>query len=88
MTRKILSGEAKWIELYSRCPFPDKYRHFLTVKAAARNQEDQLAWVGLVENRMRLFLSAVERDRSIDLVHICLKQYAWKTWSVRVIGEV
>lgn len=62
---RILTGQAQWLDLFEPLNFFSKYRHFLCVIGT-----DQAEWIGLLESKMRLFVQALERQASIQLVHL------------------
>lgn len=70
VTEEILRGNADWNELFSENVFFPTYKHFLVLKISAKNQDNLYKWKGIVESRIRLLVSDLEKNPTIDLIHV------------------
>lgn len=70
---KIEAGKAEWKDLFEPLNFFGKYKHFLSVICS-----DQAEWIGLLESKVRLLVQALERQASIQLVHLNPNSYEHK----------
>ena len=71
----ILDGEATWETLFQPVPFFSRYKHFLMVMSKACTEQDHIDWAGLVEARLRLLVTNLEKQQSIRLAHPCSKSF-------------
>lgn len=47
-----------------------RYRHFIVLLVSSQSAEDHLEWCGLVESKVRLLISNLERNQHISLAHV------------------
>lgn len=67
---KIFTGQLQWKDLFSRHTFfTQGYKYYLGIIAASRSKEAQLVWSGLVESKVRLLVSQLETQGSIEIAH-------------------
>ncbi len=67
---KIFTGQLQWKDLFSRHTFfTQGYKYYLSIIAASRSKEAQLVWSGLVESKVRLLVSQLETQGSIEIAH-------------------
>lgn len=67
---KIFTGQLQWRDLFSRHTFfTQGYKYYLGIIAASRSKEAQLVWSGLVESKVRLLVSQLETQGSIEIAH-------------------
>jgi len=67
---KIFTGQLQWKDLFSRHTFfTQGYKYYLSIIAASRTKEAQLIWSGLVESKVRLLVSQLETQGSIEIAH-------------------
>lgn len=55
-----------------------RYRHFIVLLVSSNNTTDQVPWAGLVESKIRLFVSSLERNPHINLAHVNPKSYSYE----------
>ncbi|XP_022253955.1 poly(A) polymerase type 3-like [Limulus polyphemus] len=70
LTDDIILGKADWSKLFEPSNFFAKYKHFIVLQAAASSKDHHLEWHGLVESKIRILISNLERHPSIALAHI------------------
>ena len=70
----ICSSKATWDKLFETPNFFAKYKHFIVLEASSATEEDQLEWYGLVESKVRMLVTNLERD-AIELAHVWPKSY-------------
>lgn len=56
VTQAIYSGTASWTDLFEPVDFFEQFKHFLKIDILANTQEDQEAWYGFVQSRLKLLL--------------------------------
>ena len=67
---KIFTGQLQWKDLFNRHTFfTQGYKYYLSIIAASRSKEAQLVWSGLVESKVRLLVSQLETQGSIEIAH-------------------
>lgn len=65
---KIFTGQLQWKDLFSKHSFfTDDYKYYLSVIAASRTKDAQHVWSGLVESKVRLLVSNLETQGSIQV---------------------
>ncbi|KAI9742577.1 MAG: polynucleotide adenylyltransferase [Claussenomyces sp. TS43310] len=70
ITDQILTGKAPWKNLFSKHTFfTQGYKYYLSVVSASITEDAQLLWSGLVESKVRLLVSELEKHESISLAH-------------------
>lgn len=47
-----------------------RYRHFIVLLVSSQSAEDHLEWCGLVESKVRLLITNLERNQHISLAHV------------------
>ncbi len=72
---QIWLNRAGWDKLFETPNFFGKYKHFIVLEASSNTEEDQLAWYGLVESKVRHLVLNLERGEGIDLAHVWPKTY-------------
>lgn len=75
ITEEIMAGKAPWSRLFEPPNFFGKYKHFIVLIASATSKEDHLEWYGLVESKIRLLISTLERNPFITLAHVNPESY-------------
>ncbi|KJH46291.1 Poly(A) polymerase central domain protein [Dictyocaulus viviparus] len=73
--KDIYEGRADWSKLFEEVNFFTRYKHFISLTCAARNEEDHLIFCGFVESKIRHLIGALERNQGISLAHINPRQY-------------
>lgn len=67
---KVFTGQLQWKDLFARHTFfTQDYKYYLGIIAASRSKDAQLVWSGLVESKVRLLVSSLETQGSIELAH-------------------
>lgn len=67
---KISTGQLQWKDLFApHTFFTQGYKYYLGIIAASRSKDAQLVWSGLVESKVRLLVSSLETQGSIELAH-------------------
>ncbi|CAG0912368.1 unnamed protein product [Notodromas monacha] len=67
---KVLRGTGSWDALFEKLNFFNIYHHFVVVSALSTpDSSEHLAWVGLVESKLRHLSSYLERIVALDLIH-------------------
>lgn len=65
---KILTGQLQWKDLFSKHEFFTKgYKYYLSIISASRNKDAQKVWSGHVESKVRLLVSNLETQGSIEI---------------------
>ncbi len=65
---KIFTGQLQWKDLFAKHAFfTDGFKYYLSIIAASRSKEAQHVWSGLVESKVRLLVSNLETQGSIQL---------------------
>ncbi|KAJ6645725.1 Poly(A) polymerase gamma [Pseudolycoriella hygida] len=70
ITEAIMFGKATWERLFEAPSFFYKYRHFIVLLVRSKSAEDHLEWCGLVESKIRLLVTQLERNQHITLPHV------------------
>ncbi|XP_064484839.1 poly(A) polymerase beta-like isoform X2 [Ornithodoros turicata] len=70
ITDDIMLGRADWMKLFDPPNFFAKYKHFIVVIATASTKEHHLEWYGLVESKIRILISNLERHPYIEIAHV------------------
>ncbi|EEB07623.1 poly(A) polymerase Pla1 [Schizosaccharomyces japonicus yFS275] len=65
----IMAGKKPWSALFEKHDFFHRYRYYLTVTAASKTADSQLKWSGLVESKLRHFVTRLELVDAITLAH-------------------
>ncbi|EYC40461.1 hypothetical protein Y032_0611g636 [Ancylostoma ceylanicum] len=73
--KDIYEGRAEWSKLFEEVNFFTRYKHFISLTCAAKNEEDHLIFCGFVESKIRHLIGALERNQGISLAHINPRQY-------------
>ena len=67
---KVFTGQLQWKDLFARHTFfTQGYKYYLSIVAASRTKDAQLVWSGLVESKVRLLVSSLETQGSIEVAH-------------------
>ena len=67
---KIFASQLQWKDLFARHSFfTQGYKYYLSIVAASRTKDAQLVWSGLVESKVRLLVTHLENQGSIELAH-------------------
>lgn len=65
---KIFLGQLQWKDLFAKHSFfTDGYKYYLSIIAASRSKDAQHVWSGLVESKVRLLVSNLETQGSIQV---------------------
>ena len=65
---KIFTGQLQWKDLFTKHTFfTDDYKYYLSIVAASRSKDAQHVWSGLVESKVRLLVSNLETQESINV---------------------
>ena len=52
----------RWEALFRNCHIFHEFEHFLIVIASAKSGKNQIQWFGLIESRIRHFITNIEKD--------------------------
>lgn len=66
----IFAGKAEWTSLFEPRNFFQKYKHFIVLIASTPVKEQYMDWVRLVESKIRILVSNLEKNQYISLAHI------------------
>lgn len=66
----VSSGKCGWEKLFEPINFFTMYKHYIVLTATAPTKKDHLEWYGLVESKIRLLISHLERHPNINLAHV------------------
>ncbi|XP_042903419.1 poly(A) polymerase type 3 isoform X2 [Parasteatoda tepidariorum] len=72
---EIMTGKAGWAKLFEPSNFFSQYKHFIVLVASALSKKDHLEWYGLVESKIRILISHLERHPNIHLAHVNPETY-------------
>lgn len=65
---KIFLGQLQWKDLFAKHSFfTDGYKYYLSIIAASRSKDAQHVWSGLVESKVRLLVSNLDTQGSIQV---------------------
>lgn len=68
ITDKIFTGQLQWKDLFTKHTFfTDDYKYYLSIIAASRTRDAQIIWSGLVESKVRLLVSNLETQGSVEV---------------------
>lgn len=68
ITDKIFTGQLQWKDLFAKHTFfTNGYKYYISIIAASRTKDAQLIWSGLVESKVRLLVSNLETQGSIEV---------------------
>ena len=68
MTDKIWAGQLQWRDLFTKHTFfTQDFKYYLSINAASKSKDAQHVWSGLVESKVRLLVSNLEREEAIEL---------------------
>ncbi|CAN8000364.1 unnamed protein product, partial [Ixodes hexagonus] len=70
ITDEIMLGRTEWIKLFEPPNFFGKYKHFIVLMATTMTKEHHLEWYGLVESKIRILISNLERHPYIEIAHV------------------
>lgn len=74
---KIFTGQLQWKDLFSKHTFfTNDYKYYLSIIAASRTKDAQHVWSGLVESKVRLLVSNLETQGSIEVARPFNKGFA------------
>ncbi len=71
----IMEERTETTSLFDAAPFVREYKHFLLVTSTAKSYQEHVDWSGLVEAKLRLLVSSLEKQQSISLAHPCNKTF-------------
>jgi len=67
---KIGNGKLAWKDLFAKHNFFTlSYKHYLSVTATSRTKDAEKKWSGLIESKVRLLVSELEKEETIDIAH-------------------
>lgn len=75
ITDEIMLGRTEWMKLFEPPNFFGKYKHFIVLMASAMTKEHHLEWYGLVESKIRILISNLERHPYIEIAHVNPESY-------------
>lgn len=64
---EIMNGKAPWTKLFEEVNFFSRYKHFLSLLCITENAEDHLKFSGLVESKIRILISLLERHEAVNV---------------------
>lgn len=70
LTDDIMLRRAGWMRLFEPPSFFGRYKHFILLLASTLSKEHHLEWYGLVESKIRILISNLERHPYIALAHV------------------
>ncbi|XP_050037407.1 poly(A) polymerase beta isoform X2 [Dermacentor andersoni] len=70
ITDDIMLRRSDWMKLFEPPNFFGKYKHFIVLMASTQSKEHHLEWYGLVESKIRILISNLERHPYIALAHV------------------
>ncbi|NXG80607.1 PAPOG polymerase, partial [Baryphthengus martii] len=70
ITNEIIQGTAEWFDLFEPVNFFHKYKHYIVLTASAPTKEHHLAWIGLVESKIRVLVANLEKNEFISIAHV------------------
>lgn len=70
VTDEIMLRRSEWMKLFEPPNFFGKYKHFIVLMASTLSKEHHLEWYGLVESKIRILISNLERHPYIALAHV------------------
>ncbi|CAD5225405.1 unnamed protein product [Bursaphelenchus okinawaensis] len=71
----IINKTASWSKLFEEVNFFSRYKHFLVLLCITENHDDHVKFTGLVESKIRILISALERNPALNIGHVNPKQY-------------
>ncbi|GIX70780.1 poly(A) polymerase alpha [Caerostris extrusa] len=71
----ILHARCEWTKLFEPENFFTKYKHYIVLTATAPTKKEHLEWYGLVESKIRILITHLERHPSIELAHVHPQTY-------------
>ncbi|KAG8177053.1 hypothetical protein JTE90_024940 [Oedothorax gibbosus] len=72
---EVLNGKSSWSKLFQPANFFAMYKHFIVLTATAPTKKEHLEWYGLVESKIRILITHLERHPSIKLAHVHPQTY-------------
>ena len=78
ITRKINNKAPgyTWMSLFKRYDFFKEYFHYLRVDILSQNPDSHLLWEGLVESRIRVLITCIERTgKGVEQLHPYTKRF-------------
>jgi poly(A) polymerase len=74
---KIFTGQLQWRDLFTKHDFfTNGYKYYLSIIAGSRSKDAQHVWSGLVESKVRLLVSNLETQGSIQVARPFNKGFA------------
>ncbi|NXI59901.1 PAPOG polymerase, partial [Chloroceryle aenea] len=70
ITNEILEGKMDWTKLFEPFNFFHKYKHYIILTAHSPREEHHLEWIGLVESKIRVLVSNLEKNEFITIAHV------------------
>ncbi|XP_075722274.1 poly(A) polymerase hiiragi isoform X2 [Rhipicephalus microplus] len=70
ITDEIMLRRTDWMKLFEPPNFFGKYKHFIVLMASTQSKEHHLEWYGLVESKIRILISNLERHPYIAIAHV------------------
>ncbi|CAF1223378.1 unnamed protein product, partial [Didymodactylos carnosus] len=71
----IMNNKLEWKELFIGLDFFQRYKHYIILLLSAPDQSQFLEWSGLVEAKIRILITHLERNPYIDIAHVCSEQF-------------
>lgn len=72
---EIVDGKADWKQMFIGIPYFNRYKHFIVLILSAPDQNQFLEWSGLVEAKIRILISNLERNSYIEIAHVNSEKY-------------
>ena len=70
-----IAQDNRWEALFRNCHILHEFEHFLIVIASAKTSRNQISWFGLIEARIRHFISNIEKDPTTSVARIWPKPF-------------
>ncbi|NXY89803.1 PAPOG polymerase, partial [Alcedo cyanopectus] len=70
ITNEIFQGKENWIKLFEPLNFFQKYKHYIVLTASAPTKEHYVQWIGLVESKIRVLVTSLEKNKFITIAHV------------------
>ncbi|NXH09238.1 PAPOG polymerase, partial [Bucco capensis] len=70
VTNEIFQKKTEWSKLFEPLNFFQKYKHYIVLTASAFDEKHHLKWIGLVESKIRLLITSLEKNEFISIAHV------------------
>lgn len=72
---EVFVDKTEWKVLFATPNFFHKYKHFIVLSAYSESEEHLLEWAGLVESKVRILVSYLEKNQFVKLAHVNPSSY-------------